>query len=195
MPPQRPDLAQDLIQRAAADRAFRARLVRGQLPAGAYDAGVRQQQANIEVLQQVLDVHGWPDRALVGDVGTAAAWRIALHADHSPGVQYLALGYLRTAADTDLTLLPLWAHLHDRCNVGAGQPQLHATQNCLVNGTLNALPIADPKHLDTRRAAAGLPPYAAARAQLLQRYAALLRQDEDDDPSVEPAPTLLLANA
>ncbi|MFJ2744787.1 DUF6624 domain-containing protein [Streptomyces sp. NPDC087440] len=193
--PQRPDLAAALIERATNDRTFRTQLVRGELDDAAYGVGVLQQQANSAFLQQVLDMHGWPTRVLVGDLAVAAAWRIALHGDHSPDIQRFALSHLRTATDSDRTLLPLWAHLHDRCNVVAGQPQLHATQSRLVDGTLSALPIADPKHLDARRTAAGLPSYATARARLLQRYAALLRQDEDDDPSAEPPLAVLLATA
>ncbi len=189
---ERPELATELTERAAADRTFRNLLLHGQINQVAYEVGILQQQANAAFLQQVLDVHGWPTHALVGSQAVAAAWRIALHGNHSPAVQHLALGHLRTAADTDRTLLSLWAHLHDRCSVGAGRPQLHATQHRLADGKLTVLPIADPKHLDARRAAADLPPYTTARAQLLQRYAPLLRQDEDDDPSLQPA---LLANA
>ncbi|MEU8889852.1 DUF6624 domain-containing protein [Streptomyces sp. NPDC048442] len=196
MPPQWPDLAQDLIQRAAADRTFRARLVRGQLPATAYDAGIRQQQANIEILLKVLDAQGWPDRALLGDVGTAAAGHIALHADHSHDLQRLALGYLRTASEQDRELLPPWAHLHDRCSVTAGQPQVYGTQHRLVDGSFSVLPVADPARLDTRRTAVGLPPYATAHAQLLTRFAALLHPPpgEGDEPASDPGLTALLAH-
>jgi hypothetical protein len=55
------------------------------------------------------------------------------------------------------------AVLEDRLRIANGRKQLYATQ--LVgagDGKLEPAPVEDPKHVDLRRDAAGLPPLAQA---------------------------------
>jgi Family of unknown function (DUF6624) len=55
------------------------------------------------------------------------------------------------------------AILEDRLRIAAGRKQLYATQLVkAADGNLEPAPVEDPKHVDLRRDAAGLPPFAQA---------------------------------
>ncbi len=57
-----------------------------------------------------------------------------------------------------------------RARVRSGHPQLYGTQFTYDQGQLKPHPIEDPTHLDARRAAVGLGPYAAYEVQIRQRH-------------------------
>jgi len=65
------------------------------------------------------------------------------------------------------------AYLQDRVLMRRGEPQVYGTQFIGSSGELRVHPIADPDHLDERRAAVGLGPFAA--------YEALLRGEQEPD--------------
>ena len=43
--------------------------------------------ANTARLEEIVDAHGWPGIALVGEDGAGAAFLLAQHADHAPDFQ------------------------------------------------------------------------------------------------------------
>ncbi|MFF0740496.1 DUF6624 domain-containing protein [Streptomyces sp. NPDC004111] len=171
--PLRPDLARSLVERAESDEGFRKRWLLGQLSDQEQAHGMLQHQADAQVLDRILAEHGWPTRPLVGADGATAAWRLALHADRTPHLQYRALQALGTAASLDAELLSHWAHLYDRYRVVTGQQQVYGTQHRLEQGQLTRLPVGSPELLDSRRASVGLPPADTAQRALHQRLAQL----------------------
>jgi hypothetical protein len=48
-------------------------------------------------LDEIVALHGWPGRSLVGEDGATAAWIIAQHADHDAGFQERMLELLQDA--------------------------------------------------------------------------------------------------
>ena len=61
------------------------------------------------------------------------------------------------------------AYLEDRVRVHNGQPQLYGTQFIYDKDELKPHPIEDPEHLDPRRAAVGLGPFAEYEARMHRR--------------------------
>jgi hypothetical protein len=114
-------------------------------------------------LRDVLARHGWPGRSVVGDDGAHAAWQLAQHADRHPDLQRECLDALGEAARRGDASLAHLAYLTDRVLSGRGEPQLYGTQFWYGpdgRGALRPKPISDPEHLEERRAAAGLEPFA-----------------------------------
>jgi hypothetical protein len=126
----------------------------------------RVDQDNTWRLSEIVAARGWPGRTLVGDDGALAAWLIAQHADREPAVQLTFLQALRGAVAAGEALPAHLACLEDRVRVNAGRPQLYGTQFTVTDGIFGPRPIEDPQHLDERRTAVGLEPFAAYEAQL-----------------------------
>jgi hypothetical protein len=126
--------------------------------------------ANTEWLNDLVDTRGWPGHSLVGEDGAQAAWLLAQHADQRRDLQRKFLDLLRAAvADGEAEPHHL-AYLEDRVRVADGRPQLYGTQFTAIGKDLAPSPIEDADHLDERRAAAGLPPFAEYEANLRARY-------------------------
>ncbi|MFD7407991.1 DUF6624 domain-containing protein [Streptomyces sp. NPDC059866] len=184
--PQRPDIARDLISRAERARDYHSRLARGLLSQSEIDMGRHHDHANAQVLRRIVGEHGWPGRSLVGEDGAEAAWQLALQADHLADFQRLALRMLATAVERGEAPIQQWAHLHDRCAVNAGQPQLYGTQHRRGPTGVDTLLTQDPEHLDARRASVGLPPHASAHEALRHRHGREPETEQsgrDDDPA------------
>jgi hypothetical protein len=116
---------------------------------------------NTAWLATVIDEHGWPRRSDVGEDGATAAWLLAQHADLDPEFQRRCLPLLEEAVAAGEASARHLAYLTDRVRCAAGQPQLYGTQFWQVGaGPLVPRPIEDIEHLDERRAAAGLEPFA-----------------------------------
>jgi hypothetical protein len=117
-----------------------------------------------------VEARGWPGRPLVGEDGAKAAWLLAQHADGRPDLQRRFLDLLRAAVATGNAAGFELAYLEDRVRVADGRPQLYGTQFQGRGEDLAPHPIEDPDHLDQRRAAAGLPPFAEYEARIRARY-------------------------
>ncbi|WP_329156026.1 hypothetical protein OIU91_41925 (plasmid) [Streptomyces sp. NBC_01456] len=116
----------------------------------------------------------WPGRSIVGEKACQAAVTLAVHCDHDPAFQQRLLRLLQTAVQSGEATSAQLAHLHDRCLVNAGQPQVYGTQHWYRDdGELEPHRIADPAQLDTRRASFGLPPYAEQARHLRERHGPL----------------------
>lgn len=144
----------------------------GRLPDGLGAEWHRIDTANTEWLNDLVDARGWPGHSLVGNDGAKAAWLLAQHADGHREIQGKFLELLRGAvADGEAEARDL-AYLEDRIRVADGEPQLYGTQFTGMGQDLAPSPIEDPDHLDERRAAAGMEPFAEYESRLRARYGA-----------------------
>lgn len=180
--PQRPDLARELIARAQASAAHRAKRVRDQLDAVQLGQGRHADHANTNVLRRILAEHDWPGHRLVGVSGARAAWRIALHSDDDSGFQRAATRLLERAVQSNDALVHHWAHLHDRTLINTGQDQEYGTQLLLSSDRIELCPLRAPGSVDKRRATVGLPPIAVALETVRSRY--MPNGSTDEVPSV-----------
>jgi len=112
---------------------------------------------NADALATILDRHGWPGFALVGEDGARAAWLLLQHAISRPAFMRRCLPLLRAAA-AQRDILPAWmASLEDRIACFEGRPQKYGTQfDWDERGELNPEPIEDPARVDELRASVGL---------------------------------------
>jgi hypothetical protein len=101
----------------------------------------------------------WPTRSVVGAAGVRAVWLLV---GTDSALARTALHRMMEAGPDESPPAAV-ATLEDRLRVQTGRKQLYGTQlRRAANGTLEPLPIEDPKHVDLRRDAAGLPPLARA---------------------------------
>ncbi|MGW2685679.1 DUF6624 domain-containing protein [Streptomyces sp. NPDC001414] len=183
--PQRPDLARELIARAAESAAHRARRARGQLDGVHLGQGRHTDHANSRVLRWILAEHDWPGHRLVGPDAARAAWSIALHSDDDPPFQRAATTLLGRAVQIGDAPIQHWAHLHDRALITNGRDQEYGTQLLLHADGIDLCPLRAPDTVDTRRATVSLPPIAAALTAVQRRYRT--------DRFAQDAPTVVLA--
>lgn len=115
---------------------------------------------SVRLLRRVFKTVDWPDDARFGAGASHAAWVLAQHADHHPQVQKEALARLRRAVEAGKAARSDYAFLQDRVQVRAGLPQVYGTQFRAMCGGNRPYPILDEAHLDDRRKAAGLSPFA-----------------------------------
>lgn len=126
-------------------------------------------QQRTDRLAEIIDEHGWPGYALVGEDGEEAAWTIAQHSDLDPEFQAEALELLRAAVGAGDASPGNLAYLDDRVAVAAGRPQRYGTQvGCGPEGPAPATPVDDEAGLEQRRADAGLDPYADYLAEMAE---------------------------
>ncbi|MEU9470804.1 DUF6624 domain-containing protein [Streptomyces avermitilis] len=180
--PQRPDLARELIARAAESAAHRAKRVRNQLLAVQLGQGRHADHANTEVLRRILAEHDWPGHRLVGPDAAQAAWSIALHSNDEPDFQRAATTLLERAVQAGDALIQHWAHLHDRTLITSGRDQEYGTQLLLCADSIELCPLRAPESLDERRAGVGLQPIAVALETVRRRYS--LAHGAEDTPTV-----------
>lgn len=152
-------LRAELVGLEAHDREIRSRLVEEGALFGGYHLEMEAVHlANARRLDQILNEHGWPGSAVVGDDGAQAAWIIAMHAISDPPLQRKALELLsRAASDGDA---PAWqaAYLTDRILFNQQRPQIYGTiRDWDENGELTAR-VEDADEADRRRAEIGMPP-------------------------------------
>ena len=103
---------------------------------------------NTEKMKRIIAEYGWPGETLVGTMGTQAAWLLVQHADRVREFQKQSHRLVETAVKSGEAEAQHLAYLTDRICVGDGIPQIYGTQL--------EYPIADPEHVDERRAAVGL---------------------------------------
>jgi hypothetical protein len=164
-------LRAELLSRREEDQRIRIQARQAAGPGGMLPGDVGLQWARIDEsntrwLTELTGQQGWPGRSQVGDDGAQAAWLLAQHADQDPDQQQRFLGLLREAVGAGEASAANLAYLEDRVRVHAGQPQLYGTQFTQDEHGLRPEPIEDPTHLDERRAAAGLGPFAEYEARM-----------------------------
>lgn len=166
------EVRRELLARRDEDQRIRTMIP---IPRGQHMTVLSDEQAaewarvdddNTRWLAVVVAARGWPGRTLVGEDGALAAWLIAQHADRDPAVQSTFLEALRGSVANGEASPAHQAYLEDRVRVNAGLPQLYGTQFTVTGGEFGPHPIEDPRHLEERRAAAGLEPFASYEAQM-----------------------------
>jgi hypothetical protein len=166
-------LRAELLARVAADQKPRmARMESLAKPTREQIAAMMAiDRANAARMRQIITVHGWPGKSVVGEDGSHAAWLLVQHAPEDLQEQALVLltGAVRRgdASPGDL------AYLTDRVRLHRGEPQLYGTQYRYSPASGLALhEVEDPERLDERRAAVGLGPHAEYDAGMRARRAA-----------------------
>ncbi|MCG5239072.1 DUF6624 domain-containing protein [Azospirillum doebereinerae] len=131
---------------------------------GRYDDAMQAvHRENAEALDAIAERHGWPGLSLVGLEGSRMAWRIAQHANVTPGLQRKFLALMRAAADKGDVPPKQPAFLADRVLFNEGKPQIHGVVlDWTADGELSC-DLADPTGVDQRRAVLGLPPFQEDR--------------------------------
>ncbi|MEV7108706.1 DUF6624 domain-containing protein [Streptomyces atroolivaceus] len=169
--PLRPDLARELIARAAQSAERRAKRLRNYLDAVQLGQHRHADHADTKVLRQILSEYDWPGHRLVGADAARAAWSLALHADDEPDLQRAATTLLDRAVQDGDARIQHWAHLHDRALVNSGHPQEFGTQLRLKATAVALCPLRAPESVDQRRASVGLSPSAVALETVRRRFA------------------------
>jgi hypothetical protein len=157
-----PALAQQLLAMAKEDVAART-----DWPATGSDLQARQRMRETDArneacLQQIIASKGWPTQTMVGYKAAGSAWLIAQHGSDAFLKSSLAL--MRTAAAQGEITPSRLALTIDRDLTNDKLPQLYGSQfQTDSDGKSVAFPIAEPQHLERRRASMGLEPYAQYR--------------------------------
>ncbi|MEO8612277.1 MAG: DUF6624 domain-containing protein [Chloroflexota bacterium] len=170
-------LRAELLAMQEADLVTRRRLIdAGELygptiPPGFYhpDMAAVHHQNNAR-LWEIVREYGWPGRALVGEEGCEAAWKIAQHAVLDPALQAFCVSLLEKAVAEGDAPGQHWAMLTDRVLMEKGEPQIYGS--IFVGGADGGLvpwTIADPDQVEARRQAVGLPPLAEHNRNLQAR--------------------------
>jgi hypothetical protein len=113
-------------------------------------------EANFLRLEEIVDEHGWPNIALVGEEANSAAWLILQHADIERQKQYLPI--LRAEVSRSGALAANLAMLEDEIALADTGEQIYGTEIKMLNDDVFIAPVIDPAKLDERRASVGLPP-------------------------------------
>jgi hypothetical protein len=163
-----PALRRELLAMVAIDQKVREGM---RLPMTPADVA-RMQEADVRHtarMKQILAMHGWPGRSLVGEDGAHAAWLLVQHADE----QFMAdsLSLMEQAVLKDEASRKDYAYLLDRVRMKQGKPQVYGTQ--FVSGP-DGMPVLYPieaaEHVDERRRAIGLPPMAEYEKKIREVY-------------------------
>lgn len=168
------ELKQRLLGMLEEDKRVRAELVaRGELFEGYAPRMAEVHQRNAEVLDALIDEHGWPGRSLVGSEGAQAAWLVAQHAIGAPEFQRKCLRLLKAAVSRGDAEPAYVAYLEDSICFHERRPQRYGTQfDWDDNGQLSPWTLEDPERVDAWRASVGLEPLAERIARLRVRQEA-----------------------
>jgi hypothetical protein len=110
-------------------------------------------------LEAILEQHGWPGKALVGEDGSHAAWFVLQHAIARPDLQRRVLPLLRAAVARGEAAPAQAAYLADKICFWERRPQRYGTQfDWDAEGRLSPWLLEDPERVDAYRAAVGLGP-------------------------------------
>jgi hypothetical protein len=163
-------LAHELQAMVAKDQAARDRLIAAGLQDKKSLAATRLvDRANLARIKQIVQQHGWPTAALIGNAGMGDLWLLV---QHSPGSFIAqALPHLTAAADRGEIEWTAMALMIDRDLGDRGKPQIYGSQGRIeADGHFELSPVIDPANLDQRRAEVGLGPIADYKALIEKEY-------------------------
>lgn len=119
------------------------------------EADARREQR----LNAIIEAKGWPGVSMVGHEAAGSAWMIAQHG--SPAFLKRCLPLMKLAAEKGELAPSQLALSVDRDLMNDDKPQIYGSQLRWSTDAKMALhPIADPEHVDQRRAAMGMEPLA-----------------------------------
>lgn len=115
---------------------------------------------NIAKVSRILDRYGWLSKDKVGETGNGALFLVLQHAGLKTQQKYLPL--MRKAVKKGHARASSLALLEDRVALGEGRHQTYGSQVMAGNTPDEnyVRPLADPDHVDERRASVGLQPLA-----------------------------------
>lgn len=119
-----------------------------------------QDAANLAKIATLLDKRGWVGPEVVGEKASSAQFYVIQHSNTTAQKKYLPM--LRIAVQEKKALGGWLALIEDRVALAEGQPQTYGSQLSQSSNDSRwfVSPLADPDHVDERRAAIGLPPMA-----------------------------------
>jgi hypothetical protein len=126
--------------------------------------------AAIDWLREVIALHGWPGRSLVGRAAADAASRLIQHADCSLAFQRRCLRLTKEAAARGDVPLRHVAYLTDELRLRAGRRQLFGTKFRKEKGRLVPYPIEREHEVDERRKQMELEPLHAYARRLHRTF-------------------------
>jgi hypothetical protein len=152
-----PDVRDELIAMRDRDQQIRQRLIQRGISDTATIAEMKRiDLANTKRLQQLIVLHDYPLRLMVGSEGVEAAFLLV---QHSPDLDFQKryLPILASQAAAGEVSKQDVALLTDRILVSEDKPQRYGTQLREVNGKYELYPIEDEANVDRRRAEMELP--------------------------------------
>jgi Family of unknown function (DUF6624) len=168
-----PALHDELLAMVKVDQEVRQQAIRqgpGKLDPKLVEHWRAIDRKNTARMKEVIDKHGWPGKALVGDDGSHATWLLVQHADEDKPFQRRCLELMKESVKKGEASGRELAYLTDRVLVGEGKKQLYGTQFRQADGTMEPSPIEDEANVDKRRAEVGLEPLAEYRKRLEELY-------------------------
>ncbi|HIW64416.1 MAG TPA: type 2 lantipeptide synthetase LanM [Candidatus Stackebrandtia excrementipullorum] len=166
------EVAAQLVRIDRADAALRTAWVDGARQDTALATQLSQlcEEAGLW-LESVVDAHGWPTAATVGEEAADAACRLLQHMSGATEFRRRCLREMATAAEHGDVPLKDVAYTTDAVRLSDGEPQLYGTKFELREGRFVPCLLADADDVDTRRAAMGLPPLAEYAETIRRRFA------------------------
>jgi hypothetical protein len=123
---------------------------------------------NTARLREIIKIHGWPGKSLVGVTAGGGAWMIAQHG--GPDILKETLPLMRQAVAKGELEGGLYATSFDRVRIQAGEKQVYGSQFDTEGDKCQPLPIEDEANVDARREEVGLGPLSEYTAQLCALY-------------------------
>ena len=165
LPVPEPDIARELVEMGAQDRAWRQAWAAGRRDAAFQKKMAADDRKRQRRLRQIVTTKGWPAISMVGAEAANQAWLVAQHA--APAQLKHWSVFMRAAAlKHEIRLLNLATTL-DRVRMYEQRPQIYGTQySTRKDGAIQFYRIEDIAHIDQRRLEMGMSTFARLKAQL-----------------------------
>lgn len=138
---------------------------------------------NLIKVAAIINKYGWLSSEEIGEAGNNTMFMVIQHADLKAQEKYLPM--LRLAAKERKLKASHLALIEDRVAMFNGKKQIYGSQvawNITAN-KFTIMPMVDPDHIDERRAAIGLPTYAAYLSDMNMVWE--VKQYKKDLPAIE----------
>lgn len=168
-----PEVRAELLQMAQRDQQVRRGLLaKGLKNITAADVALQDSidAVHRDRLKAIIERHGWPTPAMVGDDGVQAAFLIVQHSTRDVEFQQRMLPFIRESHAAGILDGEDVALLTDRILVRHGLPQRYGTQISIFEGQLEVAPLEDPQNVDALRAEMGMMPLEEYLQLLKKRY-------------------------
>lgn len=151
-------ISEKIIDLKNSDLELRRKLVQNrQLGEGYNEEMATLHSRNAEILNDIIDMIGYPTIDKVGKEANEAAWLVIQHAIGQPDFMKKCVRLLENAVSENRADAKNLAYLSDRIAVFEGRPQLYGTQfDWDKNGELSPCHFDDPAKVDQRRKSIGL---------------------------------------
>jgi len=151
-------IAENIIDLKNADITLREKLIQsGQLSNGYNEEMNELHNRNAKILNEIIDLIGYPTTDKVGKEANEATWLIIQHAISQPEFMRKCAALLASAVKENKADLKSLAYLTDRIAVFEEKLQLYGTQfDWDENGNLSPNPFDDLNKVNERRKSIGL---------------------------------------